>query len=195
MNRIALVVLACLGTACAFTEDRVHLRYTPMESPAQLSGTDNVIATVTVHDGRPDKSRVSVKKNGYGMEAAAIRSDSSVTNVVQAAVESELRTRGVKLSNAGTILVALEVTRFWNDFKMGMFTGDAIADFQLSVQVKRAAGPIVFVRNYDVPGEERGIQLATGPNAEIALNRALEAGIHKMFEDPAFLDAIVAGSS
>jgi len=66
---------------------------------------------------------------------------------------------------------------------------------QQRVHLSPPAGPIVFVRNYDVPGEERGIQLATGPNAEIALNRALEAGIHKMFEDPAFLDAIVAASS
>jgi uncharacterized lipoprotein len=195
MNRLIVVAIACLGSACAFTEDRVHLRYSPMEGARQLAGADGVIATVTVRDGRADRSRVSVKKNGFGVEAAAIRSDAPVERVVLAAVETELRQRGVKLNNSGTIVIALEVTRLWNDFKMGMFTGDAIADFQVNVLVRTPSGQVRFVRNYGVSGEERGIQLASGTNAELALDRALETGIHQIFDDSAFLAAIVPGSS
>lgn len=166
-----------------------------MEGARQLAGADGVIATVTVRDGRADRSRVSVKKNGFGVEAAAIRSDAPVERVVLAAVETELRQRGVKLNNSGTIVIALEVTRLWNDFKMGMFTGDAIADFQVNVLVRTPSGQVRFVRNYGVSGEERGIQLASGTNAELALDRALETGIHQIFDDSAFLAAIVPGSS
>ena len=101
----------------------------------------------------------------------------------------------MKLNNAGNVVVAVEVTRFWNDFKMGMFSGDAVADFQLNVQVRRPTGTVLFVRNYSVSGDERGIQLASGANAELALDRALEAGIHQVFDDQAFLNAIVPGSS
>ena len=93
MNRTLLIALTALASACAFTEDRVHLTYMPMDRPGHLSGAENVVATVDIRDARSDRTRVSVKKNGYGIEMAAIRSDAPLERVVLSAVETELRTR------------------------------------------------------------------------------------------------------
>jgi uncharacterized lipoprotein YajG len=195
MKLTPILLLAVVSSACALTEDRIHLDYTVSRDTARIAGAENVVATVTVRDVRPDKSRVSVKKNGYGAELGAIRADTSVDSVVRSAVENELRACGFRVGKSGAVLVDIEVTRFWNDFKMGFFSGDAIADFQISVQVKGQDGRIVYVRNYSQSGEERTIQLATGPNAQLALDRALQNGIHDLFADSAFLKALVPGSS
>lgn len=97
--------------------------------------------------------------------------------MVEKAVLSELHSRGIHTGANGTVLVTLEVTRFWNDFKTGFFSGDAIAELQIAVQVKNAAGTIVYAHNVAVSGAESHIQIAGGDNAERALNAALAAGV------------------
>ena len=191
MKPTLFVLFAVLASGCAFTEDHVHLAYTREAAPVRVSGAEAVTAKVSVRDVRNDTSRVSVKKNGFGAEMAAIRADNSLADLVRVAVEDELRARGFQLGEVAPMLIEVEVTRLWNDFKMGYFAGDARADFQLAVQVKNPQGAIVFVHNYSVTGAEENVQLASGTNAELALNRALEKGIRGLFADPAFLSAMV----
>jgi uncharacterized lipoprotein len=195
MKPIRLLLLTLLATGCALTEAKVHLTYAQQPGVARLAGADAITATVIVTDVRPDTTRVSSKKNGFGIEMAAISSDAPLSDIVGVAISQELAARGLKLGPKGQITVLVEVTRFWNDFKMGFFAGDAVADFQISAQVKNADGNIRYAHNFAVNGKEANIQLASGDNAELALNRALEEGLRQLFADPVFLAAIVPPTS
>jgi uncharacterized lipoprotein YajG len=185
--------LGCLFllSGCALTEDRIRLSYQTDPAVTRVSGAEGVTTVVTVRDARADPTRVGAKKNGFGMEMAAIRADEDVAVTVQSAVESELRARGFRVAPEAAITISVEVTRLWNDFKMGMFSGDSVSELAISAQVAARSGSILYTKNFSAQGTEPNIQLASGTNAKLALDRALEAGIRQLFADPKFLEALL----
>lgn len=197
-NRIftiaSLVALAILS-GCALSTDRIELQYNQQQGVSQIPGANNVTVSVQVTDQRQDKSKVGSKKNGYGMEMAPILATEEVSVTIRRAIEQELHARGFQLgSDAALVQIATDLTRFYNDHKMGFFAGDAVADLNMSVVVKSKKGALLFSRQIIAQGIEPNTQLATGENAKLALNRALENGIKYLFEDQTFLSALVAST-
>lgn len=138
---------------------------------------------------------MSSKKNGFGMEMAPIIATEDVAITVRKAIEQELRTRGFQLgSDAALVQISADLTRFYNDHKTGFFAGDAVADLNMSIAVKSKKGDLLYTRQVIAQGIEPNTQLMSGENARLALNRALENGMKYLFNDQAFLSALVASS-
>ena len=199
MQARALAFAGCVAVAslsgCALTTEQIELNYTQQAGVAKVAGAENVSVNVQVADQRLDKSKVSSKKNGFGMEMAPITAAEDVAVTVRKAIEKELQARGFQLgSDAALVKVAADITRFYNDHKMGFFAGDAVADLNLSVTVKSKSGALLYAKQIIAQGKEANTQLATGNNAKLALDRALENGMKMLFEDPAFLSALLAAS-
>lgn len=189
---VALVTLS----GCALTTDRIELQYNQQQGISQIPGARNVSVNVQVADQRQDKSKVSSKKNGFGMEMAPILATEDVAVTVRRAIEQELRARGFQLgSDSALVQIAADLTRFYNDHKTGFFAGDAVADLNMSVTVKSKKGDLLYSRQVISQGIEPNTQLMSGENARLALNRALENGMKSLFEDQAFLSALIASSS
>jgi uncharacterized lipoprotein len=130
------------------------------------------------------------------MEMAPILVTEDVAVTVRRAIEQELQARGFQLgSDAALVQIAADITRFYNDHKIGFFAGDAIADLIMSVTVKSKKGDSLYTRQVVAQGIEPNTQLMTGNNARLALNRALENGMKSLFEDQAFLSALVGSSA
>lgn len=192
---IAFVFAVANLTGCALTTDRIDLSYNPQQAASPLPGANNVSVNVQVTDQRQDKSKVGSKKNGYGMEMAPIVATADVAMTVRRAIEKELQARGFQLgSDDSLVQIAADLTRFYNDHKNGFFTGDAVADLNMSVMVKSSKGEYLYLRQIISQGIESNTLLATGENARLALNRALENGLKILFDDQAFLSALVASS-
>ncbi|GAB3185146.1 hypothetical protein GCM10027292_06560 [Hydrogenophaga aquatica] len=193
-----LVMAACMAAAlsgCALTTDTIALQYTAQTGVAKIPGANNVSVSVQISDQRQDKSKVSSKKNGFGMEMAPILATEDVTVTIRRAIEQELLARGFQLgSDTALVQIAADLTRFYNDHKLGFFAGDAIADLNMSVNVKSQKGDLLYARQVVAQGIEPNTQLMTGENARLALNRALENGMKLLFEDQAFLAALVSAS-
>jgi uncharacterized lipoprotein len=195
LNLTIFVLLFGLS-GCALTTDYVALTYTQQQSVTTIDGASNVKVNVQVIDQRQDKSKVGSKKNGYGMEMAPILATEDVAITISRAIGQELVARGFTLTaDSSTILVNGEIIRFSNDFKMGFFAGDAITDLTIVVSVKSPKGEVQYFKNITAQGIEPNIQLATGENAKLALNRALENGIKILFEDQAFLSSLTKSST
>lgn len=191
----SLVVIANL-TGCALTTDRVELQYTQQRGVVPVPGANNVSVNVQVNDQRSEKSKVSSKKNGFGIEMAPILAAEDVSVTVRKAIEQELQARGFQLgSKAALVQISADLTRFYNDHKTGFFAGDAVADLNLSVAVKSQKGELLYAKQIVAQGVEANIQLMSGENARLALNRALENGMKALFEDRVFLSALVASST
>lgn len=192
---VACCVAAASLSGCALTTEQIELSYAQQTDVSKIAGADAIAVNVQVADQRLDKSKVSSKKNGYGMEMAPITASEEVAVTVRKAIEKELQARGFKLgSDAAFVRVAADVTRFYNDFKMGFFAGDAVADLNLSVSVKSASGEQLYTRQVIAQGMEANTQLATGNNASLALGRALQNGMKILFDDPSFMSALLASS-
>jgi uncharacterized lipoprotein YajG len=65
----------------------------------QVSGAQQVAVRVVVRDMRRDRARVSVKKNGYGIEMAPIVSETDIAGFVRSNVALELARRGFTVGN------------------------------------------------------------------------------------------------
>lgn len=200
MNKRIFAVVCCVAissfSGCALTTDRIELKYNQQQGVSQIHGASNISVNVQVADQRQDKGKVSNKKNGFGMEMAPIFATEDVVVTVRRAIEQELLARGFQLSSdAARVRIAADLTRFYNDHKMGFFAGDAVADLNMSITVKSQKGEQLYSRQVVAQGIEPNTQLSSGENARLALNRALENGMKYLFEDQAFLSALVASSA
>ncbi len=193
---ISVLLAAALLQGCALTTDRIEIKYTQQQGVAPIANASAVSVAVEVVDQRQDKSKVSSKKNGFGMEMAPIVSTEEVSITVRRAIEKELAARGFQIAaQADSVQVAADLTRFYNDHKVGFFAGDAVADLNMSVNVRSKSGGAAYSRQIVAQGMEPNTQLMSGENARLALNRALENGIKILFDDQSFISALLAAKS
>lgn len=191
MRIVAAMFAVLMLGGCALTEDIVPVGYV---APANLSltpGASDVIVAVSGKDGRATyRDRVSSKKNGYGMEMAAIKAENDIIDLTRQAVEKEFSSLGFKIGNGG-LEVNVDVQTFYNDFKIGMFAGDAVAEVSFHLTVTRGDKSYVYTRSYRGIGVNKNIQLASGSNAKVALEQALTNAMQEVIADTALQTAMV----
>ena len=124
----------------------------------------------------------------YGSSAArnVYRCGISLTNDIAKtfadAIKFELQNLGFKIGDNGKKLT-VGLVRFYNDFKMGFFAGDAVADGLINVAIKDKSGELLFSKSYEGGAIEPNIQLALGHNAEIALKKTMANIVEKIAHD------------
>jgi uncharacterized lipoprotein YajG len=185
--------LALLVSGCALITDRVDIPYqTATITPVSVPGAPDVLVAVSTTDARTTyRDRVSTKKNGYGMEMAAIVPANDLSTTINDAFRQELYVRGFKLAPQG-VSVQVQLVRFYNDFKNGFFSGDAVASVAFNVKVSSPTAGVAFAKYYEGTGTEPDIQIAGADNARAALMKAFTASVNSAVNDPDFIHAILA---
>ena len=177
---------------CALTTAQIDIKYAPQPGVTAVEDAKAVTVNVQVSDNRMDKVRVGCKKNGYGIELAQIVPTENVNTTFQKAIEYELKARGFSLGHEDSVVsIDADLTKYYNDFKMGFFSGDAIAELNMGVTINNKKGDLVYSRQFVAQGIEPNIQLTSGENAQLALERALAEGMQKLFADKSFISALV----
>jgi uncharacterized lipoprotein len=179
------------AAGCALTTDYVTLSYAPQVGVSKIEGAEAIKVNVEVLDVRAVRDKVSVKKNGYGMEMAPIVAKEDVAKTVATAIEAELTNRGFATA-PGSVKVFVELQKFYNDFKSGFWSGTAAAELIMNIQIKKPRGTIVYSKLLAGEGSIPGIQLASGENAQSALDAALKDAVTKLFDDSSFIKALFA---
>lgn len=188
-----MIAIAFLN-GCAISKDYISINYTPETNVTQVAGADHVAVQVEISDVRAIHDRVGNKKNGYGMDMAPIIATNDVVALVQKAIQTELTNRGFKLGD-GDVTLLVELSKFYNEFKVGFWAGDAEAELTISAQIKKADGNITYSKLVNGEGEKLKVQLASGKNAKVALEGALSNAIARLFADPLFIDGLIKASS
>lgn len=182
---VALTALSLGG--CALQEDVVPVPYAA-KGGTQVGG--GAMVAVAVEDARTeDRTRISNKVNGYGMEMAAIRADREVTAIIMDAMEAELRSRGFAVGPGGA-QAKVAVNRFYASFKQNLWSGDVVGDVKLHVIVTSASNQTLHERQVDVEGSLEKIMIASGSNAATALSDGMGKAFGSLFDDPAFIAAL-----
>ncbi len=187
---IAMFSSVCLS-GCALTTAKVDIQYVPQSGVTAIEGAKDVSVNVQVTDSRLEP-KVGSKKNGFGMEMAQIRTNEDANFTFQKAIQHELKARGFALGQQDAVVnIDADLMKYYNDFKIGFLAGDAIAEMNMGVTIKSRKGDLLYSRQFVTQGIERNIQLASGDNARLALERALAEGMKKLFEDKTFIAALV----
>ena len=183
LRYITLILIAVVFSGCALTEDKIDIPYQGRGNITVVDGADKVNVEVKNEDKRTVfKDRVSAKKNGYGMEMAKIVPSNDVAKTFSDAVLFELENLGFKNGTGGKV-VKVELIRFYNDFKMGFFAGDAVADGLINIVVTNGKNEVIFTKSYEGGGIYPNIQLALGENAREALIKAMTDIVGKVAQD------------
>jgi len=183
LRYITLLAIASIFTGCALTEDKIDIPYQGRGNITVVDGADKVNVEVKNEDKRTVfKDRVGAKKNGYGMEMAKITPNNDVAKTFSDAVLFELENLGFKNGTGGKV-VKVELIRFYNDFKMGFFAGDAVADGLINIVVTNGKNEVIFTKSYEGGGIYPNIQLALGENAREALIKAMTDIVGKVAQD------------
>jgi uncharacterized lipoprotein YajG len=191
---LILSLAAVLSNGCALSKDYVTLSYDPQKDVSKVEGADGIEVKVKVLDMRTTGDKVSAKKNAYGMEMAPIIAKNDVADTVARAIESELANRGFGLAE-GTVLVAVELSKFYNDFRIGLLSVSAVAEVIMNVQVKDASGNIVFMKGITGEGTNTGVQITSGKNAKEALDAALKDAVSRLVNDTSFIDSLLKAAN
>jgi len=194
MKTVWTICLAVLLAGCALTEDQVAVQYNAPANTTRIQDAALVAVSVTAQDGRVSyRDRVSTKKNGYGMEMAKIVASNDVVELVRGAVEKEFGAFGLNIG-ANDLQATVDLQVFYNDFKIGFFAGDAVAEVSFNLTVRSPQGNILYSRSYRGVGTNKDILLAMGeqalPALQAALSKAMEqfvadAGLHAALEQAA----------
>jgi uncharacterized lipoprotein len=194
---MAALLLGLMLPACAIIEDKVPVNYVSPPNLKVVTGAADVTVAVSAEDQRvANKDRISTKKNGYGMEMAAIRSENDIVNLVGTAVERELSSLGFRTVQGldGNVRAKISVDTFYCDFKIGFFSGDAIAEVAFTLKANRSDGSLIYSRSYKGVGMNKDIMLASGENARVALQLALTNAMVAVVADDDFHKALVEGA-
>lgn len=192
--RLLILVGLSLTGACALTQETAKLSYSPQVNAIKQENAESISVIVEVIDSRTIKDKVSAKKNGYGMEMAKIISDKDVALFLKEAIETELSNSGFDIGE-GDVLVNVKLLKFYNDFKVGMWAGDAVAEVKMTVQINKPDGSIGYYENILGKGFIENVMMASGENAQEALNLALQDAVAKLFEDYRFIQSIIDSKS
>lgn len=134
--QVCMLLLPCSG--CALMTSKIDVRYQPANVASVVPGASNARVSVTATDSRATyRDRVGTKKNGYGMEMAAIVPNTDPATSVQAAFTQELAARGFRVGQGGAA-VQIQIVLFYNDFKPGFFSGDSVATVAFNISVVSA---------------------------------------------------------
>ncbi len=182
LRTAALSMIAAALSSCALTKDTVSLSYTPQAGAPLVPGASGTSVKVSVNDDRADQSKISTKKNGFGMEMAPIVSAKPVAEFFKSAIEAELKNRGFQLGQGKTLSV--DVDRFYNDFKVGMWSGGGVGELEMHVSVGSYRRPIKTAYQHTV-------MMAGGENVKQSLEGAMQEALQKLFADRAFIAALL----
>lgn len=192
LRRGVPLLMLLLTAACALERDYVDVRYGNARFATPVPGAAAVSVAVDPRDGRTTRrDRVSTKLNGYGVEMAPIIANNDVVAETGAAIRSELQRAGFRV-DGGDARIDLEVLRFYNEFRTGFWAGRAQAEVQVNLRLFDRNGAQLYSRVYTVQGEVPSLQLATGSNAVIALQNAMERLIAEVMGDQAFIAALLS---
>lgn len=134
--------------------------------------------------GQLGKRRVGHAENGFGESVAPhIALDQAVEAVFAQALQAELMARGLTVQPGAPWKLVLQVDHFYCKFRrlLGMYV--AVADLHMTASLFGPDGRSLSEIRIASQGESEPSFWQEGKTAEVALNRALDAGLVRLFAE------------
>lgn len=184
------IFIASFSAGCALTEDVAQIDYVVDQTIDARPGAEHVNVSVAAQDARTaNRTRVSAKVNGYGMDMAAIRLAGQLEDAVRRAIEDELSVRGFNIAEGGARIEAA-VHTFYNDFHVGAWSGEATAETDLTIRVV-IGNATAFEERFVGVEKLNGLVLSSGDNAGKALTASLQNALSQAFSRPRLVTALL----
>lgn len=186
-----LVLLMTTVGGCLLSPMSVPITYQPASNIPSVPGASSVHMHVVGEDQRANTTTVGQ----YDQQSVVTSND--VGDTARDAVQSELKARGFVIDNGpSSSVVRVQVLRLNGHFFSSLFYSSYTAELIMHVEVERPDKVIAYSQSFDV--EETIHPTVFGSVSKDfgdALSGALQKGVAKLFDDPAFMDALMAKPS
>jgi uncharacterized lipoprotein YajG len=180
---LALLLLPIAMAGCLLNPDTVPVTYQPAAATTPIPGASRVHVFVVGEDKRADDQQTVAS--------------SKVGDTARDAVQAELQARGFVIdSGPKSTEVLVQVGRLNGHFFSSLFWSTYTADLIMHVQVVRPDKAIVYSQNFDVTETFRPSAFGSiSDDLGEALSGALKKGVTQLFDDPAFIAALLQNAS
>jgi len=170
--QVGAILIACLGSGCAFVDQKVPLAYQAPKASVQSSQGGNVSVEMPVcpEFGKNKKGLCIIGnvKNTYGMKTADTVTADSVPKWIADAFSTELQAAGFtpeivdQLPSTAARGVSTRVIKVWVEQDPGFWTVGAIGEVQMRITLYRAGR---VVKTFDVESKGQGNRSMVGDAA------------------------------
>lgn len=193
---ISLLMFLFVLTGCAVAPDTVEISYAPRPNIKTLANAYKIKAYVEVDDQRLDKYRMNDTRNTF-IKTTPIYPKNDVVSTLQWAVGSELRNLGLTLSpDNPDIFIVTELARFDLQYvTTNYIKGTATANFHAHIMVQNRQRQFLYGTTVSVQTSGEDFITDKAETSRMALNKALETAIDKLFTDKAFVSSLQSASA
>lgn len=187
----AVLIIAGASAGCAVIEASVELPYTPTADAQKIAAADGAPVALRVSDQRGfTGTRIGSKRNGYGMEMAAIYAAQPVDQTLKNAIAQELTARGFVMSETGAPAL-IEVRRFYADYKPGFFSAGLVGEVDMLVKVTAPDGKILFSDVISGGSHLEGLLVTGSDNVRDGAQLAMADAVRKLVTNQSFITALI----
>ena len=190
-SRLALLAtLIGALSGCLLSPLSVPVTYQPAPNTAPVPGASSVHVYVVGEDQRADKSSV-----GQYQQQPIVTSN-NVIDTAHDAVQTELQARGFVIDKGpGGTEVRVQVVNLTGHFFSTLFYSSYTAELIMHVEVVRPDKVVVYSQSFDVTDTYHPSAFCSvSDDVGAALSGALKKGVTQLFDDPAFMHALLAKS-
>jgi uncharacterized lipoprotein YajG len=187
-----LVVLSIIAFGgCLMSPLSVPITYQPALKVSPVPGASSVHVFVVGEDQRADKTTVGE----YDQQAVVTSND--VGEVARDAVQTELQAREFVIEKGpGCSQVRVQIVTLHGHFFSSLFYSSYTGELTMHVEVERPDKAIAYSQSFAATDTTHPAVFGSVSNDfGDALSGALKQGVAKLFEDPAFMAALLAKPS
>jgi uncharacterized lipoprotein YajG len=190
---LGLAVVASVGlvSGCAFTDATIKVAYREPSPGALATVPPRRVEIGPIQDKRPETDKVGYKRNGFNQKTAKIQTAKPVPEIVREALAAELAKNGHVVGGPDSdFVLSADVTEFWLDISVGMFTMDFVGATGVELRVSpRAAAGAPVTRQYRGYHKETAMGGLEG-TWEHVMNTALQHMMREMATDVRLAQAL-----
>lgn len=187
ISALILLMITAVG-GCLMAPMSVPITYQPESNVTPVPGASSVRVRVVSEDQRANTNSVGQ------YDQQSVVTSNNVGDTARDAVQSELRARGFVIDNGpATAEVRVQVLRLNGHFISSLFYSSYTAELEMHVEVVRPGKVIAYTQSFDETATTHpAVFGSVSKDFGDALSGALEQGVAKLFDDPAFMNALLA---
>jgi uncharacterized lipoprotein YajG len=186
LTLLLLMIIAVGG--CLMAPLSVPIAYQPASNVTPVPGASSVHVHVVGQDQRANTANV-----GQNDQQSVVTSN-NVGDTARDAVQSELQARGFVIDNGpASTEVRVQIVKLNSHFFSTLFYSSCTAELTMHVEVERPGKVIAYSQSFDAADTTHpAVFGSVSKDFGDALSGALEQGVAKLFDDPAFMNALLA---
>jgi uncharacterized lipoprotein YajG len=184
---LTLLMITAVG-GCLMAPLSVPITYQPESNVAPVPGASSVHVHVVGEDQRANTTNVGQ------YDQQSVVTSNNVADTARDAVQSELRARGFVIDNGpASTEVRVRVEKLNGHFFSSLFYSSYTAELSMHVEVVRPGKVTAYSQSFDETDTTHpAVFGSVSKDFADALSGALEQGVAKLFDDPAFMHALIA---